>query len=304
MLKRVAATVRSSGTGRTLAATSHILSVGTMAATVAAAYWILVRTDVIALQTVAQFVGVVAGGGLLVSVFDRLGMHLSQRARDVGADKILAALKAGHPVPSFALYLRPFASTDSVSREEISIAPLAGQGGRFMSAASRFELEKDLRGATHRIGPLVGLGLSLEHDGAGRITVEDTAWKDAIATLMDASALILLLPSQREGTRFEVERILSRPDLIEKTLVIDPPDGSNQDLEAYDHAEEWRLSRRIFADNGYALPENNLRGRAYWFGDQKTPAASSPLRLGQTGAVRRLIRKLNARRRTRLAGTP
>ncbi|MEM7765988.1 MAG: hypothetical protein AAF253_00700 [Pseudomonadota bacterium] len=217
--------------------------------------------------TLAAALGLIALGGLALATLERLGELLEQWSRDLRAQDLLDRIERGKAVPPFVLYLRPFASTDAVQAHDFNYLPksLPGfGGGNVMAATVKYELENEIRQASRAIGPMVALGAPLEHVGAGRILVSDGTWQRAIAGLMDAAALIVLLPSSRAGTAFEVNRILDN-GLLGKTVIIDPPNGSTSALDGYDHAQEWDDIRDLFAAKGVDLPADDRRGRAYGF---------------------------------------
>lgn len=225
---------------------------------------------------------------------NHLALLCGQRARDLTAQSILEGLRrrAAH-VPKFTLYLRPFASTDVFDATEIPLMPafvprgVGAAGGAFMLPPERFELEEQIARAIRPVGPLVALGAPLEHIGAGRILVGDHEWQDAIALLLQAAELIVLLPSSREGTLWEIGKVLTG-DVIARTVVIDPPNGSVSGM-TYDHANEWRAVREAFAARGYQLPADNAAGQLIFFGPEREPIRIHRFDITSPGRLRRFF---------------
>ena len=135
----------------------------------------------------------------------------------------------------------------------------------------RLEFEAEVERALRPIGPLVALGKPLEHMGAGRIRVGDHEWRDAVERLMDAAELIVLLPSSRPGTTWEVRTLLSEGRLV-KTIVVDPPDDLGADDATYDPSEEWAEVRRAFAAEGFSLPPDDSEGCCYTSATTRPPS--------------------------------
>ena len=253
-----------------------------------AAVWMAGRPALSGWQTLLGFAILLSVGALAAQAFFEIEGWLEQRYRDRKAAQIYDRLQANLNEP-FTLYLRPFASTNEIDVETARTIQIKGGVGAatHLVAADRLEFEAEIEKSLRGIGPLVALGQPLEHRGAGRILVEDAVWREAITALMSASRLIVLLPSSRAGTHWEVDRLLSEPDLMAKTVVIDPPDGSGpEDASEYDPAREWDGIRDAFNQRGYTLPEDDRDGRLLWFGSSREPALDADLGLGGGGLKR------------------
>ncbi len=247
------------------------------------------RVDIPATASLLLFIVAMVAGMYGAQVFYELDGWLEQRGRDVTADQVWSALKTGRPPPHpFTLYLRPFASTDHIGTEVerfVRMRPVAGGPTILAMGSDRLEFESILERALRPIGPLVALGAPLEHMGAGRIRVDDSQWQDAIERLMEAARLIVLLPSSRPGTTWEVRTLLSAGRLA-KTIVVDPPDHLGRSDRDYDPSAEWQEVRQAFASEGYAMPEDDPEGLLLYFGNQTTPVRSAKINLDGASSVK------------------
>lgn len=227
--------------------------------------------------------GAIVAGGALVTLFARVAELYGQRARDLEAEAIFQAVRAGRPAPPYSLYLRPFASTDSI---EDYGAAIAVPGAGLALSGERFELEAQVERATRRLGRLIGLGGQVEHIGAGRVTVGERAWREAIRTLMENARIIVMLPGARQGTLEEIEMVLGA-DLVRKTVFLDPPNlGASK---RFDHAGEWKKVQAAFAAKGFELPDEDRRGSLLFYGREKAPALRERLHIDADDHIERLF---------------
>lgn len=242
-------------------------------------------------------VGAIALAAGAATLFCRLGDLGGQRARDAYAQSVADALfEGGEPRP-FTLYLRPFASTDLFDARAFAALPLgvgAEAGGMFVAPRERFEMEGSLARAIDDVAPLVTLGLPLEHIGAGRIPVAEGRWRALVGKLIERADMILLLPSSRDGTLWEVEQILESR-AVGKTVVVDPPKSLATGV-GYDHEAEWEHLRAVFAERGFALQPNHHDGALVFFGDDRAPRDQIRLDIANVSRLRRFLRRAAAAR--------
>ena len=247
------------------------------------------RVDIPWTASLLLFIAAVVAGMYGAQAFFELDGWLEQRRRDLVADRIWAALKNGRPPPHpFTLYLRPFASTDHIGANVdkfVRMRPVAGGPTMLAMGSDRLEFESVVEQALRPIGPLVALGKPLEHRGAGRIEVSDGDWQDAILRLMAAARLIVLLPSSRPGTTWEVRTLLAAGRLA-KTIVVDPPDHLGRSDRDYDPSAEWHEVRRAFASEGFVMPQDDPEGLLLYFGNRATPVRSAKITLDGAGSVK------------------
>lgn len=146
------------------------------------------------------------------------------------------------------LYLRPFASTGAIAETEVQLMPVPGAGkvlSGLVMDRTEADFEAGVEQALRPAGLLVALGEPDGHIGAGRIAGLEADWQRAADRLMEAARLIVLLPSIRGGTLWEVERLLAG-GLIANTNVIDPPNNEAPGKAGYSHSREWgEPSRRV-----------------------------------------------------------
>ncbi len=221
-----------------------------------------------------------------------------QHLRDIAANEIHRKLAAGESTPPFSLYLRPFISTNdfrlpkSVTEVGVLVSRGSGENARTVMVSKeeaspgfisvtvgttprQTELEGVLMAAVARHAPLVCLGSRLEHSGAGRIEVTDEDWQASVQRLIRAAELIVVAPSKRAGTLWEIEVILDS-GLIDRCVFIDLPSPKNSGGK-FDQEKEWLAIREAFAKRGYDLPENDEAGHFLYFGRQKSPLLGTPI---------------------------
>jgi hypothetical protein len=230
----------------------------------------------------------------LISSFTRIAELSGQHARDLRAASIFAAVAEGAPPPRpYTLYLRPFASTDRFAEEVLSAAgaSLAAGQGLLYAGAARVELEAQLEQATRPLGELVALGQPLEHIGAGRVLVDEDKWQDAVQALTRFAELIVILPSSRPGTLWEIERLLDG-NLIPRTVLIDAPNSQQRAKDGFAQNREWAQVREAFAARGYEMPEDSPAGVLLYFGTEKTPQVRARLDIDAEHNIRRFFKRV------------
>ena len=304
MLRRLAGMAMSRGgakQGRRLSSLGLIIA---LVIASCGAIYIASRPYVSGWPALLAFMACLAAGLYLAQACYDLEGWFEQRERDLYAARLWGQLKDDAAVEPFILYLRPFISTNQIAQTDHHVVPIRSASGavmNFAAAADRVEFEAEIEGALRAFGPLVALGQPLEHMGAGRIRVEDDEWQDAIARLIDAASLVVLLPSPRPGTSWEVERILTS-GALDKTILVDPPNARGADDASYDPVSEWAGVYQSFHAHGFELPEDDPEGQLIWFASDHTPQLAETISLvdGQAhmrSFARRILksRKLAAR---------
>lgn len=285
ILQRFAqATAPNPGVARALEILFYVLVAVALAATCAGVALVAAAPVTDEIRRAVRVGFVIVAGGAVITLISRLAELYGQRARDIDADKIFLGMRGGaEPVEPYSLYLRPFASTDAIAEQGVS-ATLPGVGVAF--SGERFELEAQVERATRRLGRLIGLGAQGEHIGAGRVTVGEQEWRDAVRTLMQNARLIVMLPSARPGTLEEIDMVLST-DLVRKTVFLDPPNLSAR--ARFDHASEWEAVQAAFTQRGYTLPAEDRRGALLYYGEEKAPALKERLHIDAEDNIERLF---------------
>ena len=150
-----------------------------------------------------------------------------QRSRDLRAAATLAVAERGAPGEHgpYSIWLRPFNSTGrcwviAKSRKAGKDDETARHTGYHVDAT---DIETMLATVMEPIAPLVALGASGEQVGAGRVEVPGDRWQDSFALLARSAHTIFLLPSQRPGTRWEIDFLLRERELLDRVVFIVPP---------------------------------------------------------------------------------
>jgi hypothetical protein len=168
--------------------------------------------------------------------------------------------------------------------EEFSLMP-SGVG---VGEKSR-DLEAFLARAFETYQPLIALGKPGEHIGAGRIETDDASWQEKIDLLLKYAATIVMIPSYREGTLWEVDWLRANDALV-RTLFLLPPTDSDTGLDVKSH---WEQTAARFRDYGIILPPFDRRGAMFYIQPDGRPGRveNFPKKL-RVGLVREILRSL------------
>ncbi|MCI0552814.1 MAG: ankyrin repeat domain-containing protein [Anaerolineae bacterium] len=163
-------------------------------------------------------------------------LHLIQKDRDRIAGEIAKLLNAEEfrdkQLPSdFGLYLRAFMTTDKLH-------------------IKGFDLETMLAYSIAPTLPLLALGKPGEHLGSGRIQTTDEHWQEEILRLMDAARLILIIPSHRSGTLWEISTLRER-GYFDRTIFIMPPELG---FHGGKYSEDWQKTVSAAREVGVEFP--------------------------------------------------
>ncbi len=287
LLKRVAALAPGPWVGRVAEVAFNALAALLLFACIGAIAIVVERGADNPLLFAGGIGAALALGAALVSLAGLSAELMGQRARDLEAQAIYDALRDGREAQPFSLYLRPFLSTGAFSERETVAATGALQG--LGLAGVTFELEAQVERAARRIGKLIGLGASLEHIGAGRVVVSEEEWRQAVRLLMRKARLIVMLPSSRPGTLAEIDMVLSDPELVGKTVFLDPPNLADS---PYDHHGEWTAVQAAFAAQGFSLPPEHRGGLLLHYGRSKTPELKERLEIDADDRIERLFNRV------------
>ena len=168
-----------------------------------------------------------------------------QRARKIARWIEVEDLSSGDLPEEFGLYLRPFGLTGKLE-----------VGGVDLETAFAYALAPFL--------PLIALGRPGEAIGAGRIQTRDEMWQADILRLLDAASFILLIPSHRQGTLWEIDRLKERC-LFGKTILVMPPELRIEDCR---YSEIWSRAVKALDENGVYLPEHFSQGLLFQLDDR------------------------------------
>ena len=212
-----------------------------------------------------------------------------QARRDEAAIKLFYAVRSGD-VQKFAVFLRPFYTTDKIKQTQMFMVPQWSGGKMIMRPAMRMsELEPTIIEAFGNTMPVVALGKPGETFGIGRILVDDDSWQSAASELMRDSFLIICVPSSRPGSKWELDQII-RTDYRTKTVFIMPPEslGGWKQLE-----EDWDLLRQQEVANGIAIPKYRRTGLLFSI-DTNGQCVTEDLHFFPEGSLQQAITRLNS----------
>lgn len=243
----------------------------------------------LALEVGGVGVLVLIGVGLILVAWLTRGamLKIRQRRNDSIAAGIMQSLRTdpGRPHSDFFLYLRAFETTGRLN------IPLYLRLQQFGASAGRLltnDVESYVSGAIRRVAPLIALGRPGEVDGAGRILSKDERWMTDILLLLKACKAILMVPSDRPGTLWEIEAI-RREGLLSKCVFMMPPRSKKGGLDTH---ERWESARRGMAELGLEAPEYQDTGMLFVLAPNGKVAEVEPILLGSKRQVRRSLRRL------------
>ena len=209
-----------------------------------------------------------------------------QRDNDRIAQEIMSALRAdpGAPVGEFYLYLRAFETTGRL-RIPLYLRLRKLSIGLFQLVTS--DLESYVGNALRSVVPLIAMGRPGEAIGAGRIVAEERDWEADVVVLMRRARGILLVPSNRPGTLWEIDA-LQRTSLLSKVVFIMPP----RTRGVLDTRERWEAARQVLASHAVEAPEHEERGLLFETGSDGRVSNVEPLLLNSARQVRRSLKGL------------
>ena len=248
--------------------------------------------DLLALKFAAAFGGsaVVAlvglGLTLLAAALRQRIFRRRQQKNDQIADGIMGDLRANAaaPVPSFYLYLRAFETT---GRLHIPLFLRLRKLSVGMTSLSTNDLESHLTDAIRKIGPLIALGHPGEAFGAGRIDTDDSKWTADIRVLMARARGILLVPSHRPGTLWEIETLKSE-GWLPRCIFIMPPRAVGE----LDTKQRWEVARQALALHQLDAPEYQEHGLLFEVGPDGHVSNVEPMLLTSGRQMRKSLERL------------
>jgi hypothetical protein len=213
-------------------------------------------------------------------------MRLRQSRNDRAAQRIMEQLRAdaAAPVADFYLYLRAFETTGKLRVPLYLRLRMLSLG---LLQIQTNDLESYISNAVRRVAPLIALGQPGEAVGAGRIVTEDANWMRDIVGLMHRAKGILLVPSTRPGTLWEIET-LKREALLHKVIFIMPPRTHGE----FDTAERWELGRQAMHGHALEAPEHLERGLLFAVGADGKVSHVEPLLLNSARQVRKSMKRI------------
>jgi hypothetical protein len=127
--------------------------------------------------------------------------------------------------------------------------------------------------------------------GAGKATVSEAEWRSIVRTAAEGADLILVIPFDYAGTKWEVEMIRKR-GYLPKTVFIMP-----ETLGYARYGQDWEKARAAYARKSLVFPPYEKVGMLFTMSDDGRMIAGYKLRanLGRAFRVRRLLRRLGVR---------
>jgi len=209
-----------------------------------------------------------------------------QSRNDRTAQEIMTALRANSDaaVPEFYLYLRAFETTGRL-QVPLYLRLRKFSIGLFQLVTS--DLESYVGSAVGSAVPLIAMGRPGESVGAGRVVASEEHWEGDISTLMRRATGILLIPSSRPGTLWEMDA-LKRNGLLRKVVFVMPPRTHG----GLDTRERWEAARSILVGHGIEAPEHQERGLLFETDPDGKVCNVEPLLLNSARQVRKSLRRL------------
>jgi len=214
-------------------------------------------------------------------------LQLRQKDYDSTGQKILTTLRSDPAarVPDFYLYLRAFETTGKLH------VPLYLRVRRKCVWVGQRQVTDDLESyVTLAVGgraPLIALGKPGEAIGAGRILTEEEHWQADIVNLMRRAKGILIVPSDREGTVWEMDT-LKREELFSKVVFIMPPTSKGE----FDTFRRWEAAKCAMAVNGLEAPEHQDRGLLFRLGPDGKLVNAEPLMLSSPRKIHKSLDRI------------
>lgn len=131
----------------------------------------------------------------------------------------------------FAVYLRPFkerfyVSTEGTDAYSTSLFIGSSSTKIFNSSTNNIlELESYLAQTFYKVWSVVGLGhphRGYFSFGPGFIRVKDDEWKELVTALLEGCEAIFVVPSNREGTLWELTQLSENPHWLKKMVFFMP----------------------------------------------------------------------------------
>ena len=191
----------------------------------------------------------------------RLRKHQSRKdevAGEINATLAEQTSRQGSETEAFVLYLRTFGVTGKLSL-----------GGVDFETAIAYNLAPML--------PMIALGDPGEAVGAGRILTTDEHWKQEILRLVEHSSLIMLIPSSREGTMWEIAT-LKETNYFDKTIFAMPPEVP---FDGGSYSSDWNEAAAALASWGLEIPPHYRDGLLFKLGADGRFLEHAPLQAEQ-----------------------
>jgi hypothetical protein len=235
------------------------------------------------------FVALVAVGLGAIGVAIAGSKHRREQVeRGEFAGRVHEAFEAGELPPPYTLFLSPFYVRKKMEAKNPrkGAVPLLPA---YFSEPARLPFESVLAGAFENDHPLVALDAEGDVVGVGSIATDDEDWMEVFRKLSGAAEVVVVIPSERPGTRWELEW-LQRRDGLRKTIFVMPP---KTETRAIDLAKEWERSREDLRDL-FELPDYKESGALFVLDDRGRVMADEAIDLNSATRMRQSVDRLLA----------
>ncbi len=178
--------------------------------------------------------------GLRLERLKRVQIEKDRLAREISKVLYAEDFKGKKLPPDFALYLRAFMTTNKLIMNGL-------------------DLETVLAYSIAPVLPVIALGQPGEHLGAGRIQTSDEHWQEEIKRLFEKAKIIIIIPSHREGTLWEINN-LKQSNYLSKTIFIMPPEMT---FYGKPYSKTWNRAVKAAARHGVFLPTHFSKGLVF-----------------------------------------
>jgi hypothetical protein len=159
------------------------------------------------------------------------------------------------------LFLRPLTTARGMQLDNRFVHP-ERVAHRFEREPAQITLEVALYRALAEHLSFWSIAGHPEGAGASRIfALGAEGWRDVARAQFERADVILLLPSNSPGVRWEIETIREKA-LLAKLLVVMPPHSTSLDVEG-----QWNDARRLLSEQGIAAPAWKPQGLFFAVGD-------------------------------------
>ncbi len=205
-------------------------------------------------------------GGIIVGSLTYFGRELArrdgiksqlQRNEDARAVSNAIINEDEDSITEFRLFLRPFQVEGKLATKnpDYSFFPSIDRFTR----TSRLDFEALLASAIESSGTLIAFGNPGEHVGSGRFTASEEEWQEQFKKLAHRAKSIMIIPSSRPGTRWEVQWVKDI-GLLRKCIFVMPP---RPDPDTLNIMSAWAVTRNELLEIGVQVPEYQDSGKLF-----------------------------------------
>ncbi len=169
--------------------------------------------------------------------------------RRLALNRRAAKISSGEHKGEFAVYLRPFREDFYVAASGDAAASVL-QTGLDVSTEKPLPLGAFIEKSFKGVWPIVGLGrnfLSYFSRGPGLARATNAQWRETITHMLDRATAIFVIPSHKEGTQWELTRLLENHEWLKKTVFFMPHFDAQVMNAVHLQARIWRMRQQKFS---------------------------------------------------------